>query len=305
MAYKIEDTPYRFYVYLHRRKDNNEVFYVGKGTGDRAHRKGKRSQYWSRVAAKYGYYVEFIEKDMSEQCAFDLEIETIKFYRDNNHELCNHTDGGDGSSGYKRPQESQDRINTHLRSEKNRLFMKKVVGIPVLCSNGMTFESCKDAEIWMGNRSSSSRVSSCCRKERCHAGGFVWRFLHDSAELQVLVDAGKDAFVEWECQKIIDSALPKTVYCSNGMVFYSGMEATRWMISIGYVKVSNSYISACCTGRKKTLHGFKFSFEDKFRNCFIETKVDILESVPENLVLLLLGTPLEQHRMVREQARVS
>lgn len=43
-----------FYTYLHRRNDTGQVFYVGKGKGQRAHDKYKRSAHWKRIVAKHG-----------------------------------------------------------------------------------------------------------------------------------------------------------------------------------------------------------------------------------------------------------
>ena len=37
-----------FYVYLHRRKDNNQVFYVGKGRLDR-HKRSRAYKTWKSV----------------------------------------------------------------------------------------------------------------------------------------------------------------------------------------------------------------------------------------------------------------
>lgn len=89
----------RFYVYLHRRGDNNEVFYIGKGTGNRANVVWGRNPWWKRIYEKCGRVVEYIEKGLSEQDAYDLETETIKFYKECGYTLCNLTDGGEGVPG--------------------------------------------------------------------------------------------------------------------------------------------------------------------------------------------------------------
>lgn len=88
--------PNRFYVYLHRRGDNNEVFYVGKGCGKRAIATKGRNSWWTRVYEKYGRVVEYLEKGLTQDDALALEMETILFYRACGHQLCNLTGGGDG-----------------------------------------------------------------------------------------------------------------------------------------------------------------------------------------------------------------
>lgn len=87
-----------YYVYLHRRSDDNEVFYVGKGRDYRATSVKGRNIYWNRVYEKHGLVVEYLEKNLSEDDAFSLEMETIKFYVENDHTLTNLTHGGEGSS---------------------------------------------------------------------------------------------------------------------------------------------------------------------------------------------------------------
>lgn len=257
--------PNRFYVYLHRRADNNEVFYVGKGSGDRIYRKDGRSVWWNSIVTKHGYTYEYAEKGLSEESAFDLEIELIKFYRENGHTLCNIKDGGQGYAGYKPTAERVAKLREHLQSEEFKANMRKKIGKEVICSNGMIFETCKEAEKWCEYSPSGSKISTCCRRERKSAHGFVWRFLTDCDDLMECLNNGRDAFVEFKCQEHLDKSKPKKVYCSNGMSFYSGREATRWYHSIGFTKVISSYISVCCNGRKKTLHGLQWSFEDVFK----------------------------------------
>lgn len=43
-----------FYVYVHKKKTNGEVFYVGKGSGKRAWSAFGRNSLWKRTADKYG-----------------------------------------------------------------------------------------------------------------------------------------------------------------------------------------------------------------------------------------------------------
>lgn len=87
-----------YYVYLHRRGDNNEVFYVGKGRGRRSTTTSGRNKWWKNVYNKHGFSVEHVETGLCEEDAFSLEVELIKFYKENNHVLCNITCGGEGCS---------------------------------------------------------------------------------------------------------------------------------------------------------------------------------------------------------------
>lgn len=44
----------RFYVYQHTRNDTGEVFYVGKGSGDRLKSNKRRNSHWTRIVAAHG-----------------------------------------------------------------------------------------------------------------------------------------------------------------------------------------------------------------------------------------------------------
>lgn len=253
-----------YYVYLHRRGDNNEVFYVGKGRQYRAHTKRGRNEWWTRLVSKHGYTIEFLEMGLSESDAYDLEVETIKFYVECGHTLCNMTSGGDGGKGYKHTDEAKNKMRVHNQSKENRDRQRSVISIPVLCSNGMTFKSCKAAEIWLGNSPTSSKVSTCCRREAISTGGYVWRYLHDCEDLSCILKEGKDAFVEFECQKVLDSIKPKQVFCDNGMTFASACKAVKWCKDNGYPKVNSSTMSRCCLRKAKTMYGLQFSYIDEF-----------------------------------------
>jgi hypothetical protein len=87
-------------VYLHRRKDNGEIFYVGIGKKNRPYSKSKRNKFWNAVAEKCGWSVEIICEGLSWDDACKKEIELIKQYgrRDLGEGiLTNMTDGGEGN----------------------------------------------------------------------------------------------------------------------------------------------------------------------------------------------------------------
>ena len=92
-----------YYIYLHRKETDNSVFYVGKGKNNRAWEKSKseRNQYWHRIVNKYGYSVEIVFENLTEEEAFDLEINTILEMKYLGYTLVNMTNGGDGCSGLK------------------------------------------------------------------------------------------------------------------------------------------------------------------------------------------------------------
>jgi hypothetical protein len=93
-------------VYLHRRKDNNQPFYVGMTTLTYGRPfdvyRNQRSEQWNEINDKYGRIVEIIVDDISDKKAIQLEIELIAKYGRKDKglgELVNKTDGGLGGNG--------------------------------------------------------------------------------------------------------------------------------------------------------------------------------------------------------------
>lgn len=67
----------KYYVYLHKRKDNGVVFYVGKGSGER-YKRTKRYKNWQKIYNEAGgFYSEIYKENISENEALELETELI------------------------------------------------------------------------------------------------------------------------------------------------------------------------------------------------------------------------------------
>lgn len=112
-VYMSQEKP--FYVYVHRYASGpkeGQVFYVGKGSGDRVKIKRGRNPHWGNVVKKYGYTYEVLMSFEIEDCAFSIERALILFYGRKN--LTNKTDGGEGSSGI-------EFSNEELRKRKGRI----------------------------------------------------------------------------------------------------------------------------------------------------------------------------------------
>lgn len=114
------------YVYVHKRKDNNQPFYVGVGgllSFDNYQRanannwKGlkNRSEFWKSIVNKFGFTVEIVLNNCTREEAFLEESRLIKLYGRQDIGtgiLVNHTDGGEGRIG------SSEEINKKC-GEKN------------------------------------------------------------------------------------------------------------------------------------------------------------------------------------------
>ncbi len=108
-------------VYLHRKKTNGDVFYVGIGTEKRPYSKSGRNKVWRRIVEKHGLIVEIASRGLTPEKAKSIEIYLIKKYGriDNkNGTLCNMTSGGDGIIDCKRTKKWKRRISEAKKGKK-------------------------------------------------------------------------------------------------------------------------------------------------------------------------------------------
>jgi hypothetical protein len=102
-------------VYQHRRKDTNEVFYIGIGKDiARPYIKQHRNIHWHRIVNKCGYEVDILINGCSYQEAKEIEVGMIKDLgrRDlNTGHLVNMTNGGEGILGYIVTQEIKNALS--------------------------------------------------------------------------------------------------------------------------------------------------------------------------------------------------
>lgn len=115
-----------YYVYAYVRLDTNTYFYIGKGKDNRYLRLDNRKQHFMNIFNKVPCVVEILKDNLTEDEAFQLEVDTIydlvfnEGYsidikgikrNDNDCHLVNCTWGGEGTSGLsiKQSQETIDK----------------------------------------------------------------------------------------------------------------------------------------------------------------------------------------------------
>jgi hypothetical protein len=107
-----------FYTYMHVRVSDNAVFYIGKGSGSRAHTKDRRSKHWHAVANKHGYKVEILSRFTQEADAFEHECFLISCFRTLGAPLTNHTLGGEGLAGHRHSADTRAKMSIKATGRK-------------------------------------------------------------------------------------------------------------------------------------------------------------------------------------------
>lgn len=218
-----------FYVYLHRKVSNNDIFYVGKGSGERAWSRGGRSTYWNRVCLKYGFNVEIVQCFSSQNDAFLLEMWLIAKLKHQGMRLVNIAEGGQGANG-----------QVMKLSSRNMIRDAKGGGL-VYCSNGKIYNSVREAGRDMNG--SSGAISACCRGKKTSAYGHAW---------------SREGFPEKP--EYVSGNGHRRVKTDCGMTFNSMSEAARWVADNGYPLARQSTIASAMSRRNGRVYGMVWSY---------------------------------------------
>lgn len=249
-------------VYVHCRKTDNKIFYVGKGTVKRSNAKSfsGRNEFWIRTVKKHGFYSVILYKDLTEKTAFKIECDLIlEIGKDN---LCNMTDGGEGTSGRVCSEETKAYMSAIFKGVKpstqtiKAASIKNSKKIGTIC--GLRFESIAKATIFCKENICSTAtkqgIYSALSGKSDKAYGLQFRYLNKDGNL---VDNGFKPKVR-----------PATRKITNGIdIFESITDAANWVIENEISKAKSKMsitanICQCCkkTRNLHTAYGFEWSY---------------------------------------------
>lgn len=107
----------RFYVYVDRRADDNEPFYVGKGRLNRTYDFKRRNRLWRAIVDKHGVNREIVFETIDEQEALDKEVKLIFELKTRDYfGGANMCDGGKGPPGYRHTKPVREVLSVKARN---------------------------------------------------------------------------------------------------------------------------------------------------------------------------------------------
>ena len=243
-----------YLVYLHRRATDGKVFYVGKGDIKRANRTTTRSDYWNRIVAKHGFFVEIYLDGIQEWYAFELEKELIAYYGREN--LCNLTDGGEGTSG--RVPSIDSRIKCSVSNAGKapcETTIKKAIiknSKKIIDDEGNIYSSITEAskKIFANGKCSSiisakTTISACLNGKSNFAYGHMYFYLENGIKYK---------------KEYTKTTVCKLVKNNTGITFKSSIEAQKWLRDNGHEKAIASNITQSCRSKTKTAYGYKWEY---------------------------------------------
>lgn len=241
-------------VYVHKKKSDGSIFYVGKSHGHkRANLKSNRTEYWKRVERKYGRTVHIVSEGLSNDEACELEMFLIsEIGRDN---LVNMTDGGEGAPGRFVSEETREKVrnkNKGVRPAEHTIMSAvKKTRKPVGTVCGMRFESIIAAARWVmpeSPKTAKINISSCCNgvagQEKAY--GLEFRFIVDGE------------IYSSNHEKKLNHEKKHVIFNSCGMSFCSPKTAGEWCVSKGLApsaSIATSNIVSAMHGRLNSAYG--------------------------------------------------
>ena len=121
----------KYYVYEWVRPDYNEVYYVGKGSGDRAWHMTRDTDYTNDVTdfiIRIGMQprVQVVARFVNEQSAYDFEKERIAFLKPLGF-LTNGTEGGRGRFGFSHTDEFKELMREYAKDPNHPMHSRESV----------------------------------------------------------------------------------------------------------------------------------------------------------------------------------
>ncbi len=208
----------RYYIYIHIRNDNNDIFYVGLGKMGktdnkynyykRANSSRERSKFWYNITNKTTYTIKIIFDYLNKNQVINKEKRLIKLIgrRDLNlGTLCNLTDGGEGAENVIISEQTRERLriasSNRTMSTEARLKIAQAIKQRKIKFPGCDFNHVKRAvvqldldnnfinsfntikEAALSTECTKSGICNCCKNKIKTHRNFKWIYKEDYLKL--------------------------------------------------------------------------------------------------------------------------
>ena len=114
----VYDQERRYYVYAWYVKETYEIFYIGKGTGNRCKCKKRENKYFMNMLNSHECDYVILKNNLNEKEAFDLEKKWISVLRETNFRLTNATNGGENPPKRTGPLREETKAKISISNKK-------------------------------------------------------------------------------------------------------------------------------------------------------------------------------------------
>lgn len=167
----------KYYVYLHFRADNRDLFYIGKGCKYRYSHISTRNKHWKDIFNKAGAFTKIYSKGLSFEEAGLIEQQLIMTIGLDN--LCNVTLGGYGGL----PEHLCKSKSLYNKTNPNfgNKYASNPLSIPIVCLNpqGQFVKEYSSAMETKLDGFSNQTVTACCKGKRPHHRNFIFLYKSD------------------------------------------------------------------------------------------------------------------------------
>ena len=300
------DSEKRYYVYVWYIKENGNVFYVGKGSGNRCKtRTRKDNPAFNKITKNFDCDFKIIKEDLTEKEAFDLEIDMIAYYRGLGSPLINILDGGFNPpllTGIPKSEEWKSKVReSHkfyfekhpevrkIRSEKLKKYLQTKEGKAFL-EKSLEKRRTEEFRLMQSKRSIAANNTYEYKEKQSKIVKKMWK-----SEEYIEKHSGAN---NWRAQAVRQ-------YDLNGKFMKEYETITQAYVETG---INFSKISAVARGKRKTAGGYIWKFvNDKhlsFNNHPNRTKNNTACEIPI-LQFDTSGNFLMEYKSIAEAARVN
>jgi group I intron endonuclease len=229
------------YIYTLSHPLTSEIVYIGKTTTSLSHRlsthivdsrrHNRKICTWIKKLTKQGLIPLIEEIDTcSEECSSEMERFYIQMFKSWNFMLKNHTEGGEGLSGFSHSQETRDLKSQQVKGENNPFYGKKHTN---------------ETKMRISNANKNRRMSNEFSEKRRE---YMKNNPLSRETRSKIAEANKIPIVQLDMDLNYITTYKST---ADACISVSG--------------ASDSHICSCCKSKRKSHKGFKWMYENDYK----------------------------------------